>query len=273
MIPGKKKAEGRILVIDDEKWIGESLELLFSRKGYDVKSVLRGEKALEAIEKKPADLVILDYNLPDINGLEVLEQIRETDKNLPVIFMTGYGSETISIKAFKLGIDDYLIKPFDPKTLMNRVSEIIGEKKKEQLKNFEDLAIPPELGSEIEDTSNIGRTLQFIKENYQSSISLEEVAEKAGISRFHFTRLFKRVMGISFTDYMNYLRTKKAEEILLKGGVNVSEVAFAVGYNSLRQFERAFKSVSGKTALQHRREKLGEKEMKRKKKARNPKKT
>ncbi len=254
----KKKSEGRIIVIDDEKWIGESLGLLFSRKGFDVKSVLSGEKAIELIEKKPVDLVILDYNLPDMNGLEVLEKIRATDSNLPVIFMTGYGSETISIKAFKLGIDDYLIKPFDPKALMSRVFEIMGGKKKAQLKNFEGLAIPPEVGAEIEDTSSIGRAIQFIKNNYQTRISLEEVVEAAGISRFHFTRLFKKIMGISFTDYLNYLRTKKAEEIILRRGINVSEVAFAVGYNSLRQFERAFKSVYGKTALQHRREKLGE---------------
>ena len=263
----KKTTEGRIIIIDDEKWIGESLGLLFSRKGFHVESVLSGKEALESLERQPADLAILDYNLPDMNGLDVLEKIRETNDNLPVIFMTGYGSETISIKAFKLGVDDYLIKPFDPKALLSRVFEIVGEKKKSSFKKLEEIVIPPELGAEVEETSSIGKAIHFIKTHYQSRISLEEVAEKAGISRFHFTRLFKKIMGISFSDYLNYLRTKKAEEILLKKGINVSEIAFSVGYNSLRQFERAFKSVYGSTALQHRKMMLGENAPKRKKRA------
>lgn len=249
-----KKSGGRVLLVDDEKWICESLKLLLSRLGLDIDPALNGKDALASLEKDKPDLAILDFDLPDMDGLEVLAKIREYDMNLPVIFMTGYGSETISIRAFKLGISDYFIKPFNPKSLQERVLELLGEREKG--------ALPPGghtgqqiTDPEIETSSGIGCAVNFIKNNYRSHISLDEISRVAGISRFHFTRAFKKVMGISFTDYLNHLRVRKAADALTTPDVNISEIAYSVGFNSLRQFERAFKNTCGKTPMEYRKEK------------------
>ena len=252
--------KGRLLVIDDEKWICESLKLLLSRRGLHVDSVLSGSEAVSYLKKNATDLVILDYNLPDMNGLEILGEIKTIDEKMPVLFMTGYGSETISIKAFKLGIEDYFIKPFDPKALVERALEIVGEIKDKSAISQSPINIPIELSDKIEDTSGIGKAVKYLKNHYRERISLEEVADVAGVSRYHFTRLFKKVMGISFTYYLNYLRVKKAEETLSRQDANISEIAFSVGFNSLRQFERAFKNTMGFTAAEYRREKHPESE-------------
>ena len=248
----ENKTIGRLLIIDDEKWICESLNLLFSRKGLEVSTALSGQEALDLLKAQSADLVILDFNLPDMNGLDVLAGIKKINPDIPVIFMTGYGSETISIKAFKLGIADYFIKPFDPKTLIKRVLEIVNESPADLTS---ELTLPLTVNDEIEDSTGIGKAVKYLKSNYTSRISLEEVANVAGVSRYHFTRLFKKVMGISFTYYLNYLRVKKAEEALSCQDANISEVAFSVGFNSLRQFERAFKGSMGQTAAEYRKDK------------------
>ncbi|MDT8317123.1 MAG: response regulator [bacterium] len=249
------KTIGRLLITDDEKWICESLNLLFSRKGLEVSTALSGQEALSLLKAQTVDLVILDFNLPDMDGLDVLTGIKKINPDIPVIFMTGYGSETISIKAFKLGISDYFIKPFDPKALVDRVIEIIGEKKEISANLLSENTLPPAVDDEIEDSTGIGKAVKYLKDNYTTRISLEEVANVAGVSRYHFTRLFKKVMGISFTYYLNYLRVKKAEEALSCPDANISEVAFSVGFNSLRQFERAFKGSMGQTAAEYRKDK------------------
>ena len=244
--------KGRLLITDDEKWICESLNILFSRKGLEVSTALTGQETLDFLKAQTADLVILDFNLPDMDGLDVLAGIKKINPDIPVIFMTGYGSETISIKAFKLGIADYFIKPFDPKTLIKRVLEIVNESSADLAS---ELTLPLTVNDEIEDSTGIGKAVKYLKNNYTSRISLEEVANVAGVSRYHFTRLFKKVMGISFTYYLNYLRVKKAEEALSCQDANISEVAFSVGFNSLRQFERAFKGSMGQTAAEYRKDK------------------
>lgn len=252
------KTIGRLLITDDEKWICESLKLLFSRKGLEVNTALAGQEALNLLKTQTVDLVILDFNLPDMNGLDVLAGIKKINPDIPVIFMTGYGSETISIKAFKLGIADYFIKPFDPKALVERVIEIIGERKEIEANLTSELTLPLTINDEIEDSTGIGKAVKYLKDNYTDRISLEEVANVAGVSRYHFTRLFKKIMGISFTYYLNYLRVKKAEEALSCPDANISEVAFSVGFNSLRQFERAFKGSMGQTAAEYRKDKYPE---------------
>lgn len=249
------KTIGRLLIIDDEKLICESLKLLFSRKGLEVSTAMAGEEALSFLKAQTTDLVILDFNLPDMDGLDVLAGIKKINPGIPVIFMTGYGSEIISIKAFKLGIADYFIKPFDPKALVARVIEIIVERKGIDANLPSEPTLPVIIDDEIEDSTGIGKAVKYLKDNYTARVSLEEVANVAGVSRYHFTRLFKKVMGISFTYYLNYLRVKKAEEALSCQDANISEVAFSVGFNSLRQFERAFKGSIGQTAAEYRKDK------------------
>ena len=248
-----EKNAGRILIVDDEKWICESLKLILSRRGFHIDSALNGKEALTCLERNKPDLIILDFNLPDMDGLEVLSQIRKRYAKLPVIFMTGYGSETISIRAFKLGISDYFIKPFNPQDLEGRVLELLGDSKERSF-STEDFDWQGLDDPEIETTSGIGRAVNFIKNNYRSHITLDEISKVAGVSRFHFTRAFKKVMGISFTDYLNHLRVRKAADALSKRGANISEVAYSVGFNSLRQFERAFKNACGKSPMEYKRE-------------------
>ena len=104
---------GKILIVDDEKMIRIVLSKVLSRAGYEIFEAENGKEALEKYEQYKPDLVLLDFQLPGMNGLEVLEELKEDNDSLIVIMLTAYGNIKNAVHAMKLGAYDYLAKPFD----------------------------------------------------------------------------------------------------------------------------------------------------------------
>lgn len=104
---------GKILIVDDEKMIRIVLSKVLSKAGYEIFEAENGKEALEKYEQYKPDLVLLDFQLPGMNGLEVLEELKEDNESLIVIMLTAYGNIKNAVHAMKLGAYDYLAKPFD----------------------------------------------------------------------------------------------------------------------------------------------------------------
>lgn len=244
--PGKSIRENterqRILIVDDKKMVGDSIARVLALKGFNVYLALTGEDALRKIKKEVPSLIVLDFNLPDISGLEVLKRIRDKGSNVPVIFITGYGSETVAIEAFKLGIKDYFVKPFHPKELENSVLGVMNEAGSGASENSIQQGVTD---TKVDSECNIKRAVKYIKDNYRSRITLDDISRIAGLSRSNFMYKFKNIMGVTFNNYLNHVRIVKAEKLLDRDNITVSEVAVKTGFNSLRNFERVFKKISG----------------------------
>jgi DNA-binding NtrC family response regulator len=103
-----------ILIVDDEPFNLDLLEQELTELGYAIKRASNGAQALELIEKTRPDLVLLDYQMPGMNGIEVLRAIRQSDIDLPVVIITAHGSIERAVEAIKAGADDFITKPFDP---------------------------------------------------------------------------------------------------------------------------------------------------------------
>lgn len=101
-----------ILIVDDEEFLRAQLERILGEEGYAVRGVESGRQALEAVDREGVDLVLLDLNLPDLHGIEVLRELRSRDPDLLVIVVTGYGSVESAVESLKLGAYDYIKKPF-----------------------------------------------------------------------------------------------------------------------------------------------------------------
>ncbi|HET9298971.1 MAG TPA: sigma-54 dependent transcriptional regulator [Candidatus Polarisedimenticolaceae bacterium] len=108
----------KILIIEDEKLIRMTLRERLSREGYQVLEAGRGEEGLRTLDEEEADLVLLDYKLPDTDGVEVLRRIREMGRDTAVILMTAFSTVTSAVEAIKLGAYDYLDKPVDHEALL-----------------------------------------------------------------------------------------------------------------------------------------------------------
>jgi DNA-binding response OmpR family regulator len=110
-----------ILVVEDEDAIADPLVAGLRREGYDVSRVATGESALEAA---PADLVLLDLRLPDIDGLDVCRQLRERSR-VPIIVVTARGEEADRVVGLELGADDYVVKPYGLRELIARIRAVM----------------------------------------------------------------------------------------------------------------------------------------------------
>ncbi|MEY3001752.1 MAG: hypothetical protein RLZZ428_127 [Pseudomonadota bacterium] len=114
----------KILLLEDDVILQEILEEFLIEKGYAIKSFFDGEKALNAIQKDHFDLLLLDINVPTINGFELLAYLRQIGNQTPVVYLTSLSQIEYLKKGFALGADDYLKKPFDLEELNTRIEHI-----------------------------------------------------------------------------------------------------------------------------------------------------
>src|SRR4051812_23341456 len=123
---------GSILIIDDEAEIRESLQTLLELENYKAEGADSAESGLAMLESTPYDLVLLDIGLPDRNGLEVLEEIRERDSNLPVIIITAHGTVNNAIRAMQVGASNFVAKPWDNEKLLADVGAAVARRRAEE---------------------------------------------------------------------------------------------------------------------------------------------
>jgi len=142
----------RILIVDDDNIVRESLYHWFEYEGYEVNKAENGSVALEKFEKGKYELVLLDMKMPDIDGLDLLKRIKKIDNDCVYIMITAYASIPTAIKALKDGANDYITKPIDPDELSllvrNALEQKLLEKENRLLKdNVDELIIPVNLAS------------------------------------------------------------------------------------------------------------------------------
>ncbi|SPF48123.1 Transcriptional regulatory protein ZraR [Syntrophobacter sp. SbD1] len=122
------KFSTRILIVDDEEMICESLQAWFVRDGYQVETALSGEAALKIVENSPADIYLVDIKMPHMDGIEFLTRLKECQPNAIVVMMTAHGTVQTAVEAMKRGAMDYFCKPFDPDELSLFMERILANK-------------------------------------------------------------------------------------------------------------------------------------------------
>jgi len=119
----------KILVVDDDKEICDILTEMLTEEGYQTFSALSGRLALDTVEKKKPELVLLDIKMPKMDGIEVLKRIKKIDKEVVVVMITGYGSLGTAKEAMRLGAYDYVTKPFDLDSIKVVIRDALSERK------------------------------------------------------------------------------------------------------------------------------------------------
>ena len=135
----------RILIVDDERNIVSSLQGILSDEGYEVACAKDGLEALEKIQSDPPDLVVLDIWIPGMDGIEVLNAIRNYNQEIGVLIMSGHASIDTAVKATKLGANDFIEKPFSYSQLIQAVESIFREKQNTSVKPDQDITDNVEL--------------------------------------------------------------------------------------------------------------------------------
>ena len=121
-----------ILIVEDDEQINDALKIYLIKKGYNTIQAYDGKEALDKFTSKPVDLILLDILLPEIDGIEVLKQVRAVS-DVPVIMLTVFSREYDKLIGFNLGADDYITKPFSFKEVIARIQAVLNRVKKGNL--------------------------------------------------------------------------------------------------------------------------------------------
>ena len=249
----------RILIIDDEEYLASFYSLILVDQ-YDIVVVASGKDALRKMTaEENIDMVLLDYKLPDMSGLEVLKEIKKLKPSVPLIVVTAFGDEDIAVQSFRYGARDYIKKPFCGSHLIKKIEFYISLSSADaNLARKSSYCDPDtELQCHTTETSllnyyNIQKTMKYIDENLMVKISLDTVAKKTCMSKAHFCRTFKKVTGTTYINYTHQRRVEKSKEILKNSTLTITDIALLLGYADLTHFERHFKKLVNVTPTEYR---------------------
>jgi YesN/AraC family two-component response regulator len=247
---------GAILVVDDDRAVRELVTLALG-DAHRVQHAATADEALVTLNREPVAAVILDYYLPDRTGLEVLTDIRFLRPSIPIIMISGHGSERICAAAFKLGVVDYFPKPLDLFELVDRVKGVLPQRQQERPAHSDvDSCVdqPPAWRGPFakRPDMSVQRAVTVIRHHYSDTVSLGHVAREVGISGCRLSRRFTQVMGLSFREYLLLVRLERAKELLASGHASITEIALAVGFGDLPRFDKLFKRYTHLTPSSYR---------------------
>ena len=219
-----------------------------------------GKDAIDGITANPPSLILCDIMLPDTNGYEIVKKLREEDqlRDIPVIMLTALDDEDHQIKGYKVGADDYMVKPCNFHLLIARMIQLITwhEKRKAELP----VAEGPQTNNEektVDASNNVILTSRADKRFRQQveavvaqhlsdpTMSVDRLAEMMSMGRTKFYGKVKDVFGMSPNKYLLARRMEAAAELLDEGKYNVSEVSYQVGFSDPTYFNKCFKAHFG----------------------------
>lgn len=226
----------RAMVADDEANIREGLSSLIEECGLKIKVVAQAKDGVEALalfEKYSPDLVMMDINMPLLDGLSCIEKMKAMKENVRVVIVSSYDNFSYAKKAIGLKVDSYILKPIDEveltqvlkKCLHSLDESLIGPSKKE---------------------SNSKDIVEFINTHYQESdLSSERIEKEFGLSRTSVYTLMKSITDKSLNEYITMIQMRQAGRMLENGNLTLKEVALACGYTDPFYFSRVFKKQMG----------------------------
>ncbi len=226
----------RILIVEDEEMIRKGIILTVDWQSLGctvVGEAANGEEGLAAADRLHPDLIITDLKMPRMDGIEMLQKLREGGCDTAVIILTAYDSFQYAQSALRLGAVDYLLKPFHDGDLENAIVRLQG-KGKAGIKALEGKS------------PYVREAIAYIRRHYPDpEISVGSIARTLGVSEGHLSHLFKREIGETVLGYLTKCRIQAAMEELSDCRVKVYEVAEKVGYRDIAYFSSTFKRLTG----------------------------
>ncbi|MDR1718639.1 MAG: response regulator [Dysgonamonadaceae bacterium] len=235
-----------ILIVEDYPDMRMYLERILSDQ-FKILSAKDGEEALKIASEYIPDLIISDIMMPVMDGLELLKALRknESTNHIPIILLTAKHMESNVLEGYKTGADDYIIKPFSEEMLKTRIENVLSSRKMmwEQYKQYKDInEYREKLSENPQKQAFVKKINEIIIEHIADPyFGIELLADELKMSLNQLFRKMKALMDTTPYSVILQVRMNRAAQLMTEGNLNTSEIAFAVGYQELSNFSRAFK--------------------------------
>ena len=246
----KPKTKYSVLIVEDDDEIRNYLKNELSSY-FKVEETTNGKEAWKMIRERHPDLIISDIMMPEMDGITLCKKIKSNvDVNhIPVILLTAKSTDSDKAEGLDVGADAYIVKPFNIDLLIKQSLNLIENRNRIEVKPLDDKVIRDMLSPEplqSADRQLLEKIVKLINENISNpNLNVEFLAENIGISRVHLYRKLKELTNQSTSDFIKTIRIKQAAELLADQKVQVSEVAYAVGFSNLSHFSNSFKEFYG----------------------------
>jgi len=234
-----------LLIVDDNVELRQFLSLRLSAT-YRILQAQDGEEGFKIACEELPDLIVSDVMMPKLTGYELTQKLKSSPAthSIPVILLTAKASKRETVEGFASGADDYLTKPFDTSELIMRVNAQISTRKtiRESIQFEQSVTI-----TGITQRSSFVETIHhhLLKHLSDPEFSVEALAKLLFVSRATLSRKCKEELGMSPGAYITETRLQHARNLLQANTLSVSEIAYAVGFESLAYFSRSFKKHTG----------------------------
>ena len=236
-----------LLIVEDHAEMRAFIREIFEGT-FQVIEADRGETGLEMALTYLPDVVITDWMMPGMSGVNLCKQIRKNAKtsHIPVVILTSKSSQESQIEGMQSGADDFISKPFHADILELRVAKLL-EAKERLRKSWQDSVLNQDLQQAFvfEDEFLSKATQVVIEHLEEADFDVEHLEQAMDMSKMQLYRKLKMLTSLAGNEFIRSIRLQQARLLLEKGSLNVSEVAYQVGFNDPAYFTRAFKKQYG----------------------------
>ena len=245
----------RILLADDEPIFLEFMRTMIDWQQYHCSieaTAADGDAALSIIREKRPDIVFMDISMPKMDGLEVCKQVRKQELPSRLIIMTGHDEFTFAYQAIKLGIDDFLLKPFSKEELETALQKALPSNRSQQnadganpLTRFADGSTKYEIMSQMID--------EYLYKNFaRPDLTLTIISRDLSFENSYLRRVYKVTRGITIMQKLESIRIEEAKRLLRLGTYQGQEISSLTGFSDQYYFSKRFKQVTGMTPTEYR---------------------
>ncbi|MFV0467008.1 MAG: response regulator [Lachnospiraceae bacterium] len=260
----------RVLIADDEPIERAVIKEIIENEFKDTITLyqaVNGREVIDMFRRYQPQILLLDIEMPGINGLEAAAEIRKISKSCVIIFLTAFDEFNYAKKAISVQALDYILKPSTEEEIIyameeaihqiNIVSMEIEAARTEDVTDYEQ-QLTEELFKDYNRTMLIKEEiLRYIEQNYMNEISLQDAAEYMNYCTAYFCKLFKQEFSKSFTTYLAEYRIEEAKKLLCDITSNVKDISEKIGYRDSNYFTKVFKRAEGMTPTEYRMKELG----------------
>lgn len=248
---------------------GCQLGLPSSTRGLvELRSIRPSASLYQDIAATQPDVLCFDYDCPDPDGLARLRQVKKDLPSLPILMLTEHNSEQLTVWALRSRVWDYFVKPLDTEAFLQAIQQLHALRRGDARGTARQIVVPASSLQRDKDRRTaatafanpteraMAKAKAYVAHNFAEKISAREVAELCNMSPFHFSRSFKRICGLTFSDHLLEVRIRKAVEFLGRPQATVTGACYEVGFRDLSYFGRIFKRYAGITPSEYRERQL-----------------
>ena len=237
-----------LLIVEDNislrTFIKECLE-----HDFRIVEAANGKEAFDIAVKLVPELIISDVMMPEMDGIELCNKIKSDDRtsHIPIVLLTALSAVEDVFTGYKSGADEYIPKPFNPKLLEIRVKKLIESNRNLKKRFQKEISLEPkDITIASADEKLLEKIMLVIEKNLgESDFTVEKMGAEIGISRVHLNRKIKSLTDQTAVDFIRTIRMKQAAKLITSKKLNISEVAYTVGFSNPISFGRSFKKHFG----------------------------